>query len=784
MNCIHDKQIRIIGTIKNKCYLKLFVLSLLLIFLLCSCSKNDGNVIDDIEVVNKGDSTSEDISNPNVDYGLIKVQDLVKTLKGIDDVETSERLERILSNMKEVKYSHDDDKIIIDGAHNSYIIKLGSDNEGKEKILYECYYTDILNSDNGDFTCYINDFFSVCVVDNKNNEIIFNKYIDLEKEFSEEDYKFDNKRVFSPGRMQVMETGWIKNSNMAYFACYDMSNTFFVIDIDEKVVFQPNFTTGAGHEDFIDKDKGYIVSGDTNHSLDTDSYMIKHLEKQYNYFYLINLFTLEKFEIAKSIRTEIEPKIEDEKTISYIASSGERVKVDISDMIEKDSTHITGFKDILYTQLSLDDDNNVSFHEFNNIVYAIVDDGENKNLIQYTEDNKINIIADKLDDINFSELGKYISLYNGNGDIIVLDKSGDKYLEDNVFNYVSGNDTGIELGVTIWGKNNDTFYILTKKDDILSNIFEVNMIDKSIKDLASDIDCRYENLYIDISEGYVVYSTFPGPIFYSYDKEVNDDVILYVKYFTGEKVEIARAKGGSIHFYIFDNELQYYCRENNIEGTYNLAEDIAANLSQEQKDPSQEQRTIENNDIASFIPKDWEILKQGDETAIAEGDINKDGIIDKAFVVTEKEKNNSSDYAAQRNLIIVFGNSDGSYNLSITAKKAILLANEGGTFGDPFYEIIIDRGSVLLMFMGGSDRWERCFRFVYQDSGWYLIGFTESSYELVGDSMEKLQHDYDLITGDYIGDVLENGEVKTIEKNIGKQQLLKLNDFIANEYSI
>ena len=592
MNCIHDKQIRIIGTIKNKCYLKLFVLSLLLIFLLCSCSKNDGNVIDDIEVVNKGDSTSEDISNPNVDYGLTKVQDLVKTLKGIDDVETSERLERILSNMKEVKYSHDDDKIIIDGAHNSYIIKLGSDNEGKEKILYECYYTDILNSDNGDFTCYINDFFSVCVVDNKNNEIIFNKYIDLEKEFSEEDYKFDNKRVFSPGRMQVMETGWIKNSNMAYFACYDMSNTFFVIDIDEKVVFQPNFTTGAGHEDFIDKDKGYIVSGDTNHSLDTDSYMIKHLEKQYNYFYLINLFTLEKFEIAKSIRTEIEPKIEDEKTISYIASSEERVKVDISDMIEKDSTHITGFKDILYTQLSLDDDN-VSFYEFNNIVYAIVDDGENKNLIQYTEDNKINIIADKLDDINFSELGKYISLYNGNGDIIVLDKSGDKYLEDNVFNYVSGNDTGIELGVTIWGKNNDTFYILTKKDDILSNIFEVNMIDKSIKDLASDIDCRYENLYI--SDGYVVYSTFPGHIFYQYDKEVNEDVVLYVKYFnSSEKVEIARAKGESIHFYIFDNELQYYCRENNIEGTYNLAGDVPVNLSQEQKYYSQEQQLLLN----------------------------------------------------------------------------------------------------------------------------------------------------------------------------------------------
>jgi hypothetical protein len=196
-------------------------------------------------------------------------------------------------------------------------------------------------------------------------------------------------------------------------------------------------------------------------------------------------------------------------------------------------------------------------------------------LIKYTDDSKVNIIADKLDDINFSELGKYISLYNVNGDIIVLDKNGNTYLEDNVFNYVSNNGTGIELGITVWGKNNDTLYILTKKNDRLGNIIEVNMTDKSIRELASDIDCRYENLYIDISEDYVVYSTFPGPIFYSYDKEVNDDVFLYAKYFnSGEKVEIAHAKGESIYFYIFNNELEFFCRENDsIKGTYSLAGD-------------------------------------------------------------------------------------------------------------------------------------------------------------------------------------------------------------------
>ncbi len=562
---------------------------------------------ENIEVVSK---VEESITNSNLDEALSKVQDEVKILTGLDNIEASELfsidntyyikvkpkglselwryengdLKRIIYNVKDVAYNQDDEKIIIDGANNSYIIKYKNDNEGKGKILYECYYTDILHSDNGDFTCYINDFFSVCVVDNISNEIILNKYLDEYNEFSNEDFILDNSRFFLPTRMQINETGWIKNSNMVYFASYDMSHIFFVIDIDKKIVSQPNFTTGMGYESFIDKDNGYIVSGKTYYALDTDSYMMNHLEKQYNYLYLTNLYTLEKFEISKSIRTKFECIKEDEKTIRYIASSGEWVTVDISDMIGKESTYIrAGFKDTLYSQLSLDEADNVNLYKFNDIVYAVVDKVENKMLIQFTEGNKVNIIEDNIDDVNFSELGKYISLYNKNGNLIILDKSGNKYFEDNVFNYISNNDTGsknqdgennTELGVTLWGKNNDKLYILTKNGDRLGNIFEVNFGDKSIRDLAYDIDCRYENLYIDLSKEFVVYSTFPGPIFYSYDKDVNDDVYLYVKYFnSGEKVEIARAKGESIHFYIFDNELNYNCIENNdIQGVYKLVD--------------------------------------------------------------------------------------------------------------------------------------------------------------------------------------------------------------------
>ena len=180
--------------------------------------------------------------------------------------------------MQDVLYSQDNDKIIINGAYNSYIIKLATDNDAKEKILYECYYTEILNSDNGDYTCYLNNFFSVCVVNNESNEIILNKYIEVHNEFSNEDVILDNNRVMFPVRIQIDGTGWIKNSNMAYFASYDMADIFIVIDIDKKIVSQPSLTTGRGYESFIDEDDGYIVSSDTFYALDTDTYMMEHLE--------------------------------------------------------------------------------------------------------------------------------------------------------------------------------------------------------------------------------------------------------------------------------------------------------------------------------------------------------------------------------------------------------------------------------------------------------------------------------------------------------------------------
>ena len=87
MKNIYESHCRIKSSIINKGFLKLCMVSLLLI-LLCSCNNNDGDIIDKAEVVNKDDNISEDITNPNLEEALTKVQDEVKSLTGRDDVET------------------------------------------------------------------------------------------------------------------------------------------------------------------------------------------------------------------------------------------------------------------------------------------------------------------------------------------------------------------------------------------------------------------------------------------------------------------------------------------------------------------------------------------------------------------------------------------------------------------------------------------------------------------------------------------------------------------------
>lgn len=193
----------------------------------------------------------------------------------------------------------------------------------------------------------------------------------------------------------------------------------------------------------------------------------------------------------------------------------------------------------------------------------------------------------------------------------------------------------------------------------------------------------------------------------------------------------------------------------------------------------------EKKDISLFIPDGWHILERtkGDLEKV-EGDLNKDGINDVAFVIEGISK--SKDEAPPRALLIAFGTKDPTYNLSIKSENAILRADEGGVWGDPFEGISIDRGSLVINFYGGSNfRWYGKYRFRYQDNDWYLIGATIGDYYTGTMTLENAnEDDYNLLTGDFISrktDEKEPTNTHTTKGNRGKKELLKLKDFIADE---
>ncbi|MEK4044666.1 hypothetical protein NSU18_13470 [Paenibacillus sp. FSL H8-0048] len=186
--------------------------------------------------------------------------------------------------------------------------------------------------------------------------------------------------------------------------------------------------------------------------------------------------------------------------------------------------------------------------------------------------------------------------------------------------------------------------------------------------------------------------------------------------------------------------------------------------------------------MQALIPAGWHILEpfQGGR-AIAEGDLNKDGIADVAAVI---EKNTGKDEASPRSLLIAFGGNNNTYTLSIIADHVILQADEGGVWGDPFENIIIDRGAVLVSDYGGSNwRWYNKYRFRYQDQDWYLIGSTSGTYFTGAVTMEQAdEDDINYLTGQFIKRKTdEQGQTTTTKGNQGKKKLIKLKEFNSED---
>ncbi len=184
-----------------------------------------------------------------------------------------------------------------------------------------------------------------------------------------------------------------------------------------------------------------------------------------------------------------------------------------------------------------------------------------------------------------------------------------------------------------------------------------------------------------------------------------------------------------------------------------------------------------------LIPAGWRVLEGvHGEPGMVRGDLNQDGIEDAAAVIVGPS---SGPQAAPRALIAAFGQPDGTYRLQVRAERAVLLADEGGAFGDPFSGLSINRGSILLQYYGGAGwRWYGTYRFRYQDGGFMLIGATTGSYNAGSTLPEDADEtDCNLLTGDCIvKKTNDQGKRETVRTNRGVQKLLPLTEFDPRTY--
>jgi len=195
------------------------------------------------------------------------------------------------------------------------------------------------------------------------------------------------------------------------------------------------------------------------------------------------------------------------------------------------------------------------------------------------------------------------------------------------------------------------------------------------------------------------------------------------------------------------------------------------------------------NSISDFIPKGYDTL------GIATGDLNNDGRKDLAIVLYNlHEESNGQDYDTNavsninRILIILFKTKLG-WNLVGRSGSLILCNNCGGTNAingypiDPFSDIKIQNGTLIISENGGLEKWGITLRFKFLKDDFYLVGKTNiSESKHWCEKLKKYQEEtitINFLTGErkkrQISDDCK--ELADIDDKIEVKPLIKLADF-------
>lgn len=114
-----------------------------------------------------------------------------------------------------------------------------------------------------------------------------------------------------------------------------------------------------------------------------------------------------------------------------------------------------------------------------------------------------------------------------------------------------------------------------------------------------------------------------------------------------------------------------------------------------------------------------------DTVSCIKGDLDKDGIDE--LVVAYNTKKEEKDFEGIPRELIIYKFLDTKWMLWKRSMQALMGSRDGGMMGDPFGDIEIKNGLLIISHYGGSSwKWGQTDKYRYQNGEFYLIGFTNT----------------------------------------------------------
>lgn len=516
--------------------------------------------------------------------------------------------------------------LLVTGGYSKYLIKYkdNKDNLEKREMIYECEFSEYKSS--GQYTCFINNDESVCVIDNNDN-IIFNKII--KEEGDEEDFWYPTVRFVSNYNFnKALDKVYIVTSvNYVY--------ELYVADLITKKLKYYGYTVASQTRDVINYDKDYVVCDNSIFQGDMDSHIDELNKKEFINLKLINIRTSEEFILDKNLNSAFKVEQIDDNTIKYINNFGEEVTMDISKYVSDDREQIKqniidflnnnefdsysekvitnmqmyNVADEYYAKIDLENSDGSSLYE----LWHYNKDGKISNVIPHCDNmeclytgNKIYVqwrnesdsefvsivngaikfIAD-MDDIKFVNMNTdYICGYDLSGNVIVIDNNDNIIMYKNILKDIdvkSENNLEISLGVLCKDSKHVVLLIKDTVTNMLEDIFIININDNIIEKIPLDINCKYDELFLNLQKGFIIYNSYDA-----YDSEGNTtqtkELHLYAyNLFNKKQLEVTKGEASKFYFFInSENEIEYYAitmsgsyaTEEELEGTFLIPDDF------------------------------------------------------------------------------------------------------------------------------------------------------------------------------------------------------------------